>query len=202
MSVFTVAIHGVSPDPEVYGGLDAATAYIGAMFGPAAAKWLALSPSDQGRTIRGATLYLEREPWEGKRTGLAGGTPTTLAWPRAGITLGDGTPLDAATVPVDIAHATFELAVLIAGDPALPSKVDQGSNLKLVGGAGVPTVEFFAPTSASAGTAPRLPFVVQQLVGKYLATVAASVEGGFGQAGSACSAFSRHRQFTLIHGEE
>jgi len=47
MTTFTVAITGVSPDPEVYIDVARARSYVGAMFGPAAAKWLALSPDAQ-----------------------------------------------------------------------------------------------------------------------------------------------------------
>jgi hypothetical protein len=202
MTTFTVAITGVSPDPEVYVDVASARSYIGAMFGPAAARWLALSADGQGQTLVTATRCLDEQPWVGSRTGLAGGTPTTLAWPRSGVTRGDGTPVDSATVPVEVQKATAELAVLVVGDPAITDRLDQGSNLKSVGGAGVPTVEYFVPTSAAAGTAPRMPVAVLRFVGKYLATSAASVEGGFGQQGGSESAFSRQRQLTLMHGEE
>jgi hypothetical protein len=202
VTTFTVAITGVSPDPEVYLDVARARSYVGAIFGPAAARWLALSPDAQGQTLVAATRYLDEQPWVGSRTGLAGGMPTALAWPRSGVTRGDGTPIDSATVPAEVPRATAELAVLVASDPAVTSRLDQGSNLKSVGGAGVPTVEYFVPTSAAAGTAPRMPVVVLRLVGKYLATSAASIEGGFGQPGGSESAFSRHRQLTLIHGEE
>ena len=202
MTTFTVAIAGVSPDPEVYLDLTTARSYIGAMFGPAAARWLGLSPDAQGQTLVTATRYLDEQSWLGSRTGHVGGVASTLAWPRSGVTRGDGTPVDSALVPPELPKAAAELAVLIAGDPAIPGRLDQGSNLKSVGGAGVPTVEYFAPTSAATGTAPRMPVVALRLVGKFLATAAASVEGGFGQPGASESAYSRRRQLTLIHGEE
>lgn len=200
MAIFTVTIAGVSPNSEVYGGLTDALSYVGAMFSPAATAWLARTTSQQGQTLRAATLYLDRLPWDGTATGLAGGTATTLRWARSGV-LVDGVEIDSTIVPADIITATFELAVLIGARPALPSQPDQGSNVKRAGGGGAPEVEFFAPTSAARGTAAQLPYVIQQLVGKFLASPSADLEGGSSGAGNTSSAFSRCRQFGLVGPE-
>lgn len=200
MTIFTAPITGVSPDPEVYGGLAAATNYARSeMFSPAADAWLALDANTKARTLRTATSYLERLVWDGARTGLAEGEPTTLAWPRTGIII-DGLPLDDTSVPADIVSAAFELAVGIAADPALTGKTDQGSLISSVS-AGPASVSFAYPTSAASGTATRFPLVVQQLIGKYLAAPAGTNEGGTGTYGSACSAFARDRQYTLVGPE-
>lgn len=200
MSIFAVAITGVSPDVEVYGGLPAAIAYVGALFSPQATAWLARTSSQQGQTLRAATLYLDRLPIAGVSTGLAGGTVTTLQMPRSGVFV-SGVEIDSTTVPADWTAAAFELAVLIGATPALVAKQDQGSNVRRAGGGGAPEVEFFAPTSAARGTAGQLPYVVQQLVGKFLASPDASIEGGLSGAGNTRSEFSRCRELSLARPE-
>lgn len=199
MTIFSVPIAGVSPDPEVYGGLTAAANYVGAMFAPTATSWLALDANTKARTLRAATLYLERLAWEGTRTGLVGVDVTALAWPRTDVTV-DGLPLDSTTVPVDIVNAAFELAVAIAADPALVGKVDQGSRVSSVSSSG-DSVTFAFPTSAATGTATRFPLVVQQLIGKYLATPGGATEGGLGAYGNCRSSFSRCSQYRIVEPE-
>jgi DnaT-like ssDNA binding protein len=195
MSIFTVTIIGVTPNPEVYGGLTAAGNYVGALLGKVPAAWRALSTDDQGRTLVMATRYIDMQGWPGVATGLAGGTPTTLQWPRSGVTLADGTTVDSVNVPPEFVSATFELAVLIASDPNLPSKVDQGSNLKRADAGGGVGVEYFNPTSAALGTAPRMPQVVAMLLGKFLAGANPGSEfGGFGQSGKSTSDFANCAQ--------
>jgi hypothetical protein len=200
MTIFTAAIANVSPDPEVYGGLAAAANYVGALFSTQADTWLALDANTKARTLRAATLYLERILWDGDRTGLVGVDATTLQWPRSGVEL-DGVAIDATTVPVDIVSAAFELAVLINADPDLVTAVDQGSLVSSVGAGGGVSVSFAFPTSAALGTATRFPTVVQQLIGKYLAVPAAAIAGGTGAYGCSTSAYSRARQFTLVRPE-
>lgn len=196
MTIFTVPITGVSPDPEVYGGLTAAASYIGSMFGSAGAAWLALVPNAQAQTLVAARRYLDQQTWDGARTGLVGADPTTLAWPRSGITLGDGTPVDATTVPPEVVDASFELAVIIAGDETVTSKRDQGSNISSVGAGGGVSVSFFSPTSARLGTASVMPEVVQRLVGRFLASGSGSDSSSAG-VGLPCSSFSEQRGFRI-----
>jgi len=191
MAVFTVTISGVTPNTEVYGGLTAATSYVGTMLGAQADAWRAMSVDNQGRTLVMATRLLDQQGWPGTRTGLAGGTPTTLAWPRSGVTLADGTVVDSTVVPPEVAQATFELAVLIASDPTIFTKVDTGSNIKSVSAGGGVGVEFFNPTSMLLGTASRLPWVIMRLLGKFLASAdAGSSMGGFGVSGKSVSDFA------------
>jgi hypothetical protein len=199
MSVFTVAIAGVTPDVEVYVDLPRARAYIGALFSPQAAAWLALSADDQGRTLVSATRYLDAQGWSGATTGLAGGIPTTLAFPRTGL-VRNGAPVDSPTVPPEVPEATCELAVAIAAKPGLVGQLDQGSNLKSVSGGGGVGASFFAPSSAALGTATVLPVQVQRLVGRFLAVPGA--DGSFGAGGGRESQFSRHRQFSLLWPED
>ena len=201
MSIVTVTIPGVTPDAEVYLDVAGAISYIGWIFSPAAESWLALTPKQQAQTLVTATRYLDLQVWDGTRTGLVGGSRTSLEWPRSGV-MRDGKPVNATSVPKEIQDAAAELAVLIAGDPTIVSKVDQGSNIQSVNAGGGTGVTFFAPTSARSGTATVMPVAVQRLVARYLATPSASVEGGFGAAGGCVSAFSRRKQFTLIRGEE
>jgi hypothetical protein len=195
MSLFTVTIGANTY--EVYSDVAAATVYIAAIFGPQSAAWLALSADSQAQTLVSATRYLDEQPWDGTRNGTGG---TTLQWPRDNVTV-DGTAVDATTVPPEFPKALAELAVLIAADPTLPGKADQGSNIQAANAGGGTGVTFFSPSSARTGTATVMPVVVQRLVGKYLATAVAN-EGGYAGIGKPCSSFAAANQFTLVHGEE
>lgn len=157
---YTVSIAGVAPDPEVYAGLVKATAYIGGSFRPEAARWRGLAEDDKERTLVDATRYVDERSWDGDAT-LSG---TTLQFPRSGGAITD----DAATQLAIVEKAVCELAMAIAADPTLPTAIDAGSNIKVLDADGA-RIEFFAPTSAVEGTAPRMPAIVQRLLGRYSA---------------------------------
>lgn len=188
MTIYAVAIAGVTPSPEVYGGLPAALTYLGATFGPGPSAWIALGPDEQGKTLVTATRYLDEQPWNGTATGLAGGTATELAWPRSGVEV-DGQPIDPTVVPPEIVQATFRLAVLIAAEPDLVAAPDTSSNVRAVNAGGGTGVEFFQPTSVATGTATRLPPSVQRLVGKFLGGGPGTAVAGYGEGGAARSQF-------------
>jgi hypothetical protein len=204
MSVFIVTITGVTNPIEVYGGTAAATDYIGAMFSEEATAWLALAPDDKARTLVGATRYLNRLRWLGTRTGIVDGSvippgvATTMQWPRIGVTLSDGTPVDSTTVPADVVQAAFELAVLVADDPdVIASSGGDGSNIQSVEAGGGVGVAYFNPTSASTGTASQLPGILDGLLGQYLAiasSAAGTTDGGLAGNGGCES------QFNNLHG--
>lgn len=199
MSIFTVAISGGSSAAEVYGGLTAAAVYVGDRLGKAYAAWRALSVDDRGRTLVMATQFIDLQGWSGTRTGLAGGTPTTLQWPRSGVVLADGTAVDSTIVPPEFVEATFEMAALIAADPAIVTKVDQGSNIKAANAGGGVGVEYFNPTSAASGTATRMPQVVAMLLGKFLASAdPGGAFGSFGQSGKSTSDFATCAQIDTM----
>lgn len=199
MTIFTVPIVGVSPDPETFIDLAGAREYVAQMFAPAATKWLALTPNQQAQTIRASTLFHNRQTWDGVATGLVGTDPTTLAFPRTGLKR-EGVDVDSTTVPSEVPESVCELAVLVASDPAIINKIDQGTNISSVGAGGGVTVGFFNPTSAANGTATRLPLAVLRLIGRFLATPAGTGDV-LGQAGSAHSEASRCRQFNLVRPE-
>lgn len=166
-----------------------AIAYVDSRFGPNYTSWLGLEPEDQQRTLNSAVAYLDGLAWQGTATGAANDLGLT-EWPRSGI---DG--VSESTIPTGIMNGTYEMAVLIAADPDLPNKLDQGSNISSVQGGGGVGVSYFAQTSALLGTAPVLPVVVQRLVGRYLAIP--EDDGSLGQAGLGCSAFAARRQYSL-----
>jgi hypothetical protein len=165
----TVTITGVSPDPTIYGTLAEAVAYITAMYGDQYTAWLALSSDNRNRTLVAAARYLDRQVWIddydtfAKRDALAA-----------------------------FKTASYELAALIADDPSVISVTDQGSNIARVyaGGAGV---DYFNPTSASDGSAPVLPPVIQQLLGAYLAGSTAGTGSPWGQSGACVNPMSACR---------
>jgi len=187
---FTVSITGVSSPIEVYGGLPACDDYVLTMIGDGADAYRALTANgdDRKRLLVGATRFIDRPSWQGVAT-LAGGT--TLQWPRSGVVNPDGSPVDSASVPAAILQAVFELVALAATDPDVLSAFDSGNNVKKLDADGT-SIEFFRPTSALDGTATVLPQVVNQLIGKWLATALATADTGargesFGTDG--CSQF-------------
>lgn len=192
---FTVTITGVTSPVEVYGGLTALTDYLGASSTPGAAAWRALVADDQKRALVDATRYLDAQAWAGTANGTG---PTTLQWPRTGVTLADGTAVDAASVPAPIVQAAFELAALIASDPETTLALDAGSNVRTLNAKGT-SIEFFSATSAKDGTATSMPVVVQRLVGKYLAIVnaALSLGGGISFGTSGESRFATSQGYAL-----
>lgn len=161
MALFTVSIAGVSPDPEVYGGLAAAIAYITSSFGPNYTSWLTLAEDDREKTLVAVTRYLDRQRWQGEANAF---DSTTLAFPRDGLT---DAPTNAEQLAA-VAKATFELAALAAADPDVLAALDQGQNIKSMG-AGSAKLEFFSPTKTANGTATKLPTIVQDLIGQWLA---------------------------------
>lgn len=201
MAIHTVVIGANTY--EVYGGLVAAAAYIGGKFGPAPAAWAALATDDQDRTLIEATRFLDQQAWVGTATGLVGVDATTLEWPRSGVTLGSGAAVSSTVVPPEIEQATFELALLIAGDPSIVTKADQGSNISSVSAGGGVGVTFFNATSARSGTASVLPIIIQRLVGQFLAVsgAGAAVEGGDSYGGNCVSSFRSAAGFSLVRPE-
>ena len=169
--------------------LVSARAYHDGSFSPQVTAWLKLTGTDGDaiatRTLIAAARMLDLLPWQGAPTGMLNGQPTPLAWPRTGVVV-DGVAIDSTTVPVEITRAEYELAPLIFADPSIQGKRDTGSNIRRVGGAGVPEVEFWAPTSAAAGTATLLPVAIQRLVGKYLASPSLSASS-LSAGGSSCA---------------
>lgn len=176
--------------------LDDARAYIGATFGPTYTAWMALSDSDATKTLVASARYLNLLPWQGTFIGTLT-LPTDLVWPRSGVSV-DGVEVSSASTPTDVKNAQFEMAVIVSAKPAVVSQLDQGSNIKRAAGGGGVEVEFFTPTSAALGTALKIPYIVSQLIAKYLAMPSQSDTGGFGSAGSSCSSFATANQLKLV----
>src|ERR1043165_1320034 len=156
MSIFTELVSGATTPREVYGGLTAAVDYLAASADDAAAAFRAPDTDGQKRALIGATRYIDSFYWLGVATGLAGGTPTTLQFPRTGLTDTQSQPLDATNVPPQVVNAAFEMAAILAADPSAASNVDQGSLVSSLG-AGPASLSFFRPTSVQAGNATVLP---------------------------------------------
>ena len=191
MTIFSQTISAVSY--EVYGGSAAAADYLLASIGDGATAYRALATDDQSRMLIAATRYIDSLFWLGTATGLAGVTATTLQFPRSGLTDQYGNVLDATNVPVQVVSAAFELAAIVAADPAALDATDTGSNVQSLG-AGPAQIAFFRPTSAQDGNATRLPTVVDRLLGRWLATsAAASALAAFVSGTNASQHFLRGR---------
>lgn len=174
----TVSISG--QDFSIYGehrvdagGVQSAINYFAAALH--ATSFTGASNLDQQRALVTATRMLDRQAWQGARAG----SPQELAFPRTGLVDVDGQPVDSASVPVQIVQATYELANSLLGDAAVQTDRDTGTNIKRerqrdkVAELETETeTERFRPT---AGSAPRFPTIVQELVAPFLAgTLSAS----------------------------
>jgi hypothetical protein len=190
MALFTVSIAGVSPDPEVYGGLVAATAYIGARIGDAYTAWRALDEDDKERTLVSATSYVDSFTWVGTANAF---DSTTLEWPRDDVTDSSGATLTNAEQLAIIERAVFELAALAADDPDVFALLDGSGNIASVGAGGA-SVSYFNPTSTSDGSAPKFPnALIDRLLARFLAATTTNAYATItaGQAGDSDSGFSR-----------
>lgn len=187
MTIFTEFLTGDATGYEVYAGLAFVQHYLGGSSSAAAQAFRALgvgSDAQKQRVIE-ATRYVDQNYWQGTATGLAGGTPTTLAFPRSGLTDVNGAALDPTNVPKEVNEAVAELAALIALDPDTANNVDTGSNVSSLG-AGPAQISFFRPQSVHDGNATVLPTLVDRLIGRWLAGAGAKISvGGF--ASGVCS---------------
>lgn len=177
MSLFTVTINGNTY--EVYGGAPACLVYLGASVGDEADAFAALgdgsgtATAGQLKCLVGATRYLDRVGWQGAPT-----TPavngTTLQFPRTNLIDRDGNAIDPSTIPTDFVNAVFEMTAILASDATAQSAQDQGNNIRSMQ-AGSARLENFRPTSFADGNATVLPYVVQQLVGRWTALASPAV---------------------------
>jgi hypothetical protein len=176
MAIFHVTI--ATYQVEVYGGLPACKEYLATSSTPQAIAFTALATDEEkARRLVDATRFLDAQDWQGAPTTPAVDA-TTLAWPRTGVTLADGTAVDANTVPTDLVRAAFELAALIAADPSIVGKADQGSNVATLQ-AGSASISYFQRTDVKDGTATVLPPTLDRLIAKYLnGGTGASARGG------------------------
>lgn len=162
-----------SATATIYGTFAAATAYLSTMFGDAYTAWLALSTDDQKRTLVAATRYIDRQTWLDAYD--------TFAERDAFLDINSKLIFDL---------ASYELAALVAEDPSVVTVADSGSNIKSVGAGGA-FVDYFNPTSIRFGTASKLPQVIDDMIGKYLAATASTAAlGGDSQSGDCVDPFS------------
>lgn len=175
MAIHLETIGGV--DFEVYGGVTAIANYLLGSSSAGAAAFRGLGSDDQKRRLIDATRYIDEQRWQGAATALAGGTATTLQFPRTGLTDLAGASLDATNVPAALIAAVSEMSAVLAIDTEAASAVDTGSNVQSLG-AGPASLSFFRPTSAQDGTATTMPVVVNRLIGRWLASAAAARIGG------------------------
>lgn len=158
----TVTIGG-SYTATIYGTLVAAIEYAQTQFGSVYTSWLALSADDQKRTLAGAARFLDRQSWAAAYDTFA--------------------ERDAVTA---FQFASYELAAAAAADESVLTAADAGTTVSSVSEGGS-SISFFGP-SRSAG---RLPPIVQDLLGAYLASVSMwSTFGGAGESGDADNPFA------------
>lgn len=156
---------------------------------PRATAFLAEDDDTQDRWLVEATREFNAEDWAGTATA----DDQDLAWPRDGVTgATDG------ETPQAIYDGWCELVLALYTNASLIDQVNTGNNVKSVGGAGVPTVEFFAPSSE---TAARYPMRVQRLVGRYLASASAGLTLSVATGTCEESQFDDCNSYDLSRGE-
>ena len=130
-----------------------------------ASSWTDAATLLKQQSIITAVRFLDRGVlWSGVQTDPS--TPQPLQWPRDSATCrGDSVTDD--TVPDNIVHGEFELALALIEDEAIQDGTGSGSNIKEVG-AGSAKVVFFRPTQGDS-TETRFPTIVSELVVCYQA---------------------------------
>lgn len=139
----------------VYGDLNAARTYLQAAVGAGPDAWNALTDAGdddgQGKLLVSAWRYLERQNWDTTKVADATARAALLVFQQA----------------------EYEMAAIALADPTVLGLRDQGSNVMLLR-AGPVEVEYFKPTGGNGAPAPKMPQIVQDLIGSYLATSASS----------------------------
>lgn len=178
---------------DVYGTQADAIVYLTGSFSPAATAWLALTPDQQKQTLVASTRMLDSMAWAGQPT-QPYPDPQTLKWPRSGVSRTDGSPVDDATVPPEIEHGSYELAALLAAQPAIQDQQDASQNVRSLQ-AGSASIEYFRPVTGG-----RFPVPVQALVGQFLAGTLADVDANSPGAYSQAFGTSEPSQFLTGDG--
>ena len=136
----------------VFGTLAEANTYMSARIG--AEDWLAASTANKSRAMVTATRWINRTPWPGAKTDPA----QDGAFPRTGLTC-EGVAVPDDEIPVNVEHASYELALVVLEDAEAQGKSDTGSNIRRVM-AGQVQVEFFRGTSGKAPVFPSIPLAL------------------------------------------
>jgi hypothetical protein len=164
---------GGSYTATIHGSFANATSWMQTHPGDRYTAFLAKVPDDQKRALVAAADYFNREGWLAAYDTFA---------KRDSFAAPDGRFV--------FQIASYELGALVVEDDSVITGSDQGSNLRSIG-AGSARLEFFNLTSSKQGSAPRLPPILMDLIGAYLAAPSTGgPDGGSGQAGSSTNPFS------------
>ena len=165
-SVTQIDIDGTNYD--IFGTVAEALEYFTANVADLAT-WTGYGDDDQKRYLVSAARVLDRQAWEGKRTSSS----QPRSWPREGATDRDGNAITNTTVPDDICHAGFELAIAIGRGQNVEGKEVSTSGetrrTRTVVGPVTTETEFF-DRDRLAPDPSRFPLDVEELVRPYLAS--------------------------------
>ena len=180
MALYTETVTG-GQAVEVYAGLAKVKTHLLSSGSKGAIAFRALvdGSDDQKRLIVDATRMIDRMRWQGTANGLDG---TTLAFPRDDLKLDGEVASDADQLAL-VEEAVAELVAILAVKSSTYSQADTGSNIKAAG-AGKSRVEFFSPTRTKDGTATKLPTVVHDLIGMWLASQSPGAVASIGGSSS------------------
>lgn len=129
------------PSPPDAPNTPSANDYLAARLG--AEPWAAAGEDTREKALVTASRYFDGLKWKGKKTVAS----QPLAWPRTGVVLSDGTPVDSTYYPLPVTLASYELAFQLLLNPTLLTNVQQGGpgNVKRLK-AGSAEIEFFKGT--------------------------------------------------------
>lgn len=159
-----------STDYDVYISQADANAYLAGQF--TATAWRAETDEDQkDRAIISATRFIDRQLWQGEKTDAA----QLHAFPRTGLYYRDsGEEVDDALVPQEVIYATAELASIMLSGSDVQENFTPGNNLTQSFKAGSVAISYFR----GEWIATRLPTIIQELLGFWLAASALAISSG------------------------
>lgn len=183
MALYTETVTG-GQAVEVYAGLVKVDAYLLSSGSKGAVAYNALPAGGDARkrAIIDATRLIDRQRWQGTANAFDN---TTLKFPRDDIEI-DGEAATNAEQLALVEQAVAELAALLVLKSSTYSAADTGQNIKAMG-AGKARVEFFGPTRTKNGSATKLPTVVHELIGMWLASQSPGAVGSIAGSSSSSS---------------
>ena len=133
-----------------------------------ASAWTSATADNKAKALRTATLFLDRQRWQGDKTDAA----NALSWPRTDLEDVEGEDLASDSLPAALVMACQELALALLVDPSILGKSSAtGSNVSSVQ-AGSVGVSFFKGVDGT-----RFPQVVQERVGLWLGSAGSYIAG-------------------------
>jgi len=156
-------------DYDAYRDLSATELYLAGQIG--ATTWHASTDDDQkGRAIVSGTRFIDRQAWQGEKADPY----QAHQFPRTGLTYADGSEVPSDAVPQEVLDAESELAALLIDGTDVQNVGSPDEKLIQSLKAGSAAITYFR---GEAGAGQRLPQIIQELLGRWLAGAGAGLVG-------------------------